>query len=386
MRLALPGSALFHLGAIALIVFAWPGAEPDDSPPAGSVAVSLISVSSFAANATEIVASDASVAALSAGSSVTSVPPAEAPTLTPAEPTPVETRAETVEPVQSPEPATATPTETAEPPPPETAELTPVGTTPPSEPVAQPPAETTEPATAADAEPVAPAESMPLDAVPPIEAQSVLTVASANAVIAATARPVAPQAQAAAAPPPESIAALQPTATLSPDSVTEQRVAPVPATLTIERTNRPIATAPPPARPTPQPTQQRQPRPQPPAPSQAGSGGNAAADSVASHGGARQQSDAGAGGEAAAARYTSQVLSAVRRALRRVNGARGEVLMRFTVNAGGQLTSVSVRRSSGNAAIDAAGTATVQRASFPPIPPQTGRSNWTFDIPLAFGG
>src|SRR5690606_3327021 len=116
-------------------------------------------------------------------------------------------------------------------------------------------------------------------------------------------------------------------------------------------------------------------------------GGRNQADAVAAAGAPAAASGQGSGGQAEVARYPSVVIRELRRALRRSGSGRGEVVVRFTVSAAGQLAGVSVARSSGNQAVDAAGLATVQRAApFPPIPPGAGRSSWTFDVPLAFEG
>jgi protein TonB len=61
--------------------------------------------------------------------------------------------------------------------------------------------------------------------------------------------------------------------------------------------------------------------------------------------------------------------------------------VRFTVLADGSVAGISIGRSSGNAAIDQAGLATVSRAApFPPIPDGANRADWTFDVPLEFRG
>ena len=62
---------------------------------------------------------------------------------------------------------------------------------------------------------------------------------------------------------------------------------------------------------------------------------------------------------------------------------RGEVWVRFTVEASGQVSGVRVVRSSGDAGVDQAGLSAVQRAA-PFAPPPGG--GMTFDVPLAFGG
>ncbi|WP_332692622.1 cell envelope integrity protein TolA [Devosia sp.] len=167
---------------------------------------------------------------------------------------------------------------------------------------------------------------------------------------------------------------------LEPVSSAELKTAPVPQTLSFERPSQPTY-------PKPAPVQtQSKPRAPAPQPSQSGNGGTNNADAIASAGGTAQQAGAGNGGDAEVARYPSEVLGRLRRALGSNSTSRGEVVVRFTVLANGQVSGISIGRSSGNAAVDQAGLATVTRAApFPPIPAQANRSNWTFDVPLAFG-
>jgi periplasmic protein TonB len=169
------------------------------------------------------------------------------------------------------------------------------------------------------------------------------------------------------------------TSVIEPVSSADLKVAPIPQTLSLQRTSRPTYPKP----------EQQQPRQQQPAPqpSQAGNGGANNADAVAAAGGAVQQASAGSGGEAEIARYPSEVLRKLRRVLRSSNGQSGEVVVRFTVLANGSVAGISIGRSSGNAAVDQAGVATVNRAApFPPIPAAANRSDWTFDVPLEFRG
>jgi protein TonB len=163
---------------------------------------------------------------------------------------------------------------------------------------------------------------------------------------------------------------------IEPVSSVELKVAPVPQTLSQERISRPTY---------PKPEAQQPPRPQPP--SQGGNGGANEVDAVAAAGGAVQQANAGSGGDGEAARYPADVLRKLRRVLRSTNGLSGEVVVRFTVLADGSVAGISIGRSSGNAAIDQAGLATVSRAApFPPIPDGANRADWTFDVPLEFRG
>jgi protein TonB len=122
-------------------------------------------------------------------------------------------------------------------------------------------------------------------------------------------------------------------------------------------------------------------------PLQAGNGGNSAADAKASApaGGPKVTDQNGNG--AAVTKYPGHVLAKLRRALRYPSGGRGtgEVSVQFTVTAAGGVSGVRVVRSSGNPVFDKAAMETVRRAApFPPIPPEAGRSTWTFTMPLGF--
>jgi protein TonB len=330
MQRALPGSALVHAAIIgaAFIGFSWP--EPDDAPAAESVSVSIVTMSSVSANATEVVQSDSTVDMVSSGAAETTPT-----TVEPIEPELVEPTTEPVEPLE-----------------PET-----------QEPVTEPPLEPVPPEAQEQAAEQA-VEPLPPDSVEPVEATTEVAVLSSTAINALASEPVA-MAQ------PE---------TIEPVSSEDAKVAPVPQTLSFDR----------PSTPTTRPQPQQQPRPRqatPPPPSTAGNGGANNADAVAAAGSAAQPVGSGSGGEAEVARYSSEVLRKLRRALRSNNGPNGEVLVRFTVLANGQVVDIGIGRSSGNSAVDQAGIATVGRAApFPAIPPAANRSSWTFDVPLAFGG
>jgi len=319
MRLALPGSALVHIGALGLVLagFSWPEAE-DAAPPA-PLSIDIVPMATITANASQPVLSDNAVSALSAGSTASPLAPLSSETLEP--------MSENIEPVT--------------PPPLDVAEAEPVAAVAAARPL-----------DLAEAEPVELASTMdnPARVQPPA--------------------PLSPQAPADLAP--------LASADLAPVSVEDLNAAPVPHALSFTRPAEPIVHK-------PRPHQAQRP-PAPAAP--AGNGGADAADSTASSGGARAPaSSSGNGGSADVARYPSQVIGKLRAALRRNGGERGEVVVRFTVLAGGQLAGVSILRSSGRAGVDQAGLAIVRRAApFPPIPAGAGRANWTFDVPLAFGG
>jgi protein TonB len=123
------------------------------------------------------------------------------------------------------------------------------------------------------------------------------------------------------------------------------------------------------------------------APQQAGNGGNSDQDSAASRSTAGQAGQ-GSGGSADEARYPGQVERKVARALRypsEARGAQGEAVVTFSVGASGGLLSLGIGRSSGDAILDQAALATVQRAApFPAFPAGSARTSWDFAIPLVF--
>lgn len=353
MRLALPGSALVHAGAVSLLFigFVWPDAQ-DAAAPA-PVTVNIIPISNVATNATEVLDTSNTVSSLSAGGPET---------VEEIVPDTLEPVSETVEPV-APDRLEAV----------ENEQLEPVQDTA-----------------------LAPQQIESLDAISSESVEAVeLTTTAASDI---SAPPVAPL----RSEPLERIETATLSATSSPSTVDPVETASLTA-ISAPATLEPVETqtlVTPPAMPTPlserppdRPAPRQAPRPQPaerrPAapPTTAGNAGNSNADSTASAGSAApRQSNSGSGGEAEVARYPSQVIGKLRNAMRR-GGDRGEMIVRFTVDANGGLQGVSVSRSSGNAAVDAAGTALVQRAApFPPIPVAAGRNSWTFDVPLAFGG
>ena len=304
MRYALPGSALVHACILGAALFGFVSPEAEDAPAPAPVRVSIVALSTVTSNSTEVLESDASVSAVSAGSVAETVEPLPS------------------QPVPTVEPAT-------------------------SEPIVPQQVDRVEPDTV-DATETPP----PPEAVAPLEASEIVELAA------------------------DTIEPLQ-TASIEPVAVEDLKVPPVPRMLSFQRPSTPTPRA--------EIHQRRQPRPQA-APSRRGSGGENQADAVASAGSAAA-SGQGSGGEAEVARYPGMVIGELRRALRRTGSTRGEVIVRFTVSANGQLAAASIATSSGNDAIDSAGLATVQRAApFPPIPPAAGRSTWTFDVPLAFGG
>lgn len=169
--------------------------------------------------------------------------------------------------------------------------------------------------------------------------------------------------------------------TIEPVDVSDAKVAPVPLTLSFAR----------PSQPTARPAQQPQPSPKsaatPPA-SQLGNGGSSNSDTAASAATAGNSGSTGTGGSAETARWQNQVQRRLANALRyprSAGGARGDVLVRFTLAADGSASSVRIVQSSGNPVLDQAGLETVSRAApFPPIPAEAGAQTWVFTFPLSF--
>ncbi|MDR7032813.1 TonB family protein [Mesorhizobium sp. BE184] len=95
-----------------------------------------------------------------------------------------------------------------------------------------------------------------------------------------------------------------------------------------------------------------------------------------------------AAGNAAVSNYPGKVAAKLRRAMRSlsrstISKARRDVRVSFTVNASGGLSGVGIASSSGSPDLDQAALAIVRRAApFPPIPPDAGRSSWSFTLPL----
>lgn len=337
MHYALPGSALVHALALGagLLLFATP--QADDAPAMQSVSVEVISIAFVSANQTSTVQSDATETLVSAGAEAQ--PP---------------TTPETVEVMESETLEPPVEAEAIEPPPPD---------------------------------PVKPTEVEPVELSEPERVEvALLSAISPEPLTAETVAPVTP-----AAAPPEQAAPVQPVeqATLEPIDTSALEMAPLPHVLSLQRPSEPTrqqqAVTPPP-RATPKPPVQQQAQPRSAAP--AGNGGQNQADAVAARPSGGQRGNSGAGGDAEIARYPSQIVAKLRRALRYprgAGGAAGEVHVQFTVSAGGQPSGVRIVKSSGNAAIDQAGMDTVLRAApFPPIPPGAHRTNWGFTVPLAF--
>jgi protein TonB len=377
MRYALPGSALVHatvLG-VALIGFAWP--EGEDAPAPAPVTVDIVAVATVSTNASQVVESDATVSAVSAGAQPTVAEPVVPPRL---EPTTEQVEAEEaplVRPVDAKVEASQ---------PPATVEAQRAESAQPLEPSAPAESIAAAPVVRAEAPVVSASEEAPelteltTTAISPLQSLNIAPVAPAQEERQDTASVLQPT-----SPPSDAVEAVVASA-LAPLSSEDLKVAPVPRTLSFERPSAPTVPKPQPPTRTenPQPrtqqqtaTRQQTQRP----PSQAGNGGQNDGDSAAASGGSPRPSGAGTSGEADIARYSSQVRNKVMRAAR--GRDRGEVWVRFTVQANGAVSGVRIVRSSGSATTDEAGLSAVQRAA--PFPPPPGGS-MTFDVPLAFGG
>ncbi|WFU07938.1 TonB family protein [Rhizobium sp. CB3090] len=123
----------------------------------------------------------------------------------------------------------------------------------------------------------------------------------------------------------------------------------------------------------------------------AGSGGESEQDSKkgAAEGTETAQSNANSqadgqrsgSGSAAVANYPGKVQSRIRRAVRLSSKYEKGMMVRIrlTIGAGGELSSLSVARSSGIPELDDAVTDGVRRAApFPPLPPEWGKPSWSF--------
>lgn len=87
------------------------------------------------------------------------------------------------------------------------------------------------------------------------------------------------------------------------------------------------------------------------------------------------------------ATWGSRIRTRIERRKRFPKGARakGRVILKVAISRSGQLQGVSVRRSSGHAALDAAAVKAVRQAGkFPPAPKQLTRAVYQFSLPVDF--
>lgn len=278
-----------------------------------------------------------------------------------------------------------------------------------------------EPATVAEIEPtegeeIASAEvltAVPQDVIAPVEAVMPRVVDAAASVVADTvqasqsdpleAMRTATIGELAPEPPlqqipPELLKPAEPvvpteTASLAPVVKEELQVAPIPKPRIVRK---PVEAKAEPAKEQPaerpkqadKPAEQKPEKKKPSKQANLGNGGAAEADSAASKKSGGGQGKKDDGGSAAASKYPGLVQAKVTRSAKypaKAKGEDGEALVSFTLNAGGKVVKVALARSSGNAALDGAALAAVDRAApFPPIPEAAGRSTWSFTVPLYF--
>jgi len=208
-----------------------------------------------------------------------------------------------------------------------------------------------------------------------------------------------------AAEPVTTTAEAVPVTALAPSYTTPMIAAPVPATNDPESPRPALAH---PVKPTEEPELRKIPKPAPkpkqikkvrkkPANKQVASGQKVTNSNIDNKAGSRQGEDAKeaapsghnksksrsrATGNAAASNYPGKVRSKIARTRQKNAGGRGVAIVSFKVVSGGQATSVSVSKSSGNSRIDGAAMAHIKRASPFPKPPPGAQTR--FVIPIEF--
>lgn len=176
-------------------------------------------------------------------------------------------------------------------------------------------------------------------------------------------------------PPPEPLPEEPEVVEETPPPVQEEVEVPLPAPKPV-----PVEEPPPPEPPKPRPQEVAKPKPPrekpAPRPAPAAKAANAAAAQVApSQRNAASQTVAGSGfGSVSPARWQSKLMAHLERRKRYPSGARsrgeqGTVQVRFSIDTGGNVLSVSLARSSGFAELDQAVLDLVRRASPVPAPP-----------------
>lgn len=133
------------------------------------------------------------------------------------------------------------------------------------------------------------------------------------------------------------------------------------------------------------------PQPQPPAASapraaQTAKGAGPAAEAGQSQDRAQQTGAGRAASQRLMAQWGGQVRAKIERKKRYPAGTRaaGKVILRLRLDAAGALHSVSVRRSSGDRALDQAALSAVTQARLPRAPKGLGTGLFTFDLPMSF--
>jgi len=370
MRKAAAASFAIHAG---LIAGAWafmqmgPAVSETD---AESVSVDIISMDMVSTDPSEVV-TESNQTLVSAGAEVEAM---EVPEVAEAEPL----VAEAVQPVQAIAADAAEPVEAVESEEIASAEvLTAVVET--AQPVVGDVPQIVSEAATIVAETVTPSQSDPLDAIRTATIRELTPETPAQVLPQALVKPV------------ETIQPVQ-EASLSPtvEEITEVVPIPMPRIVRepVEAKAEPIKERPKAEQPKKQPEKQQPERKPPSKQANLGNGGAADADTAASKKSGGGQGKKDDGGSAAASKYPGLVEAKVVRAAKypkKAKGDGGEALVSFVVGASGKVVQVALARSSGNAALDDAAIAAVNRAApFPPIPEAAGRSSWSFTVPLYF--
>jgi protein TonB len=95
-------------------------------------------------------------------------------------------------------------------------------------------------------------------------------------------------------------------------------------------------------------------------------------------------------GNASFSNYEGKVRSKLNRSVRypsraETRGVKGVVHLQFVIAANGAVSGVRVTKSGGSPVLDTAALEAARRASpFPKIPQESGRSSWTFTVPIQF--
>lgn len=115
-----------------------------------------------------------------------------------------------------------------------------------------------------------------------------------------------------------------------------------------------------------------------------GNGGEAEADSAAAKAAGGKQGKVATAGKGDISAYEGKVRAKLLKAVRKPRDSdSGDVRVMFTLDANGRVTYAALSRSSGDAKLDQAAMAAIERAApYPKIPQGTGKSSWSFTIPI----
>ncbi len=373
MRWAIPASVSLHLGLLAAAWLAMQWKPEELSLSEAAVSIDIIAMEDAVTEPSETI-SEATANLVSAGTASLASEPEEAEAIAPVE-------VAAVQPVAP--PAAVAVTETVQPA--ETEDLVSAEVlTALSEvehPIAAPALQVTDEAAPLVAETVAPSEAEILERLdeaakltefqPPPEAQEI-TTASINPVTPA--EPVTVANLAPALEPVEEIAA--------PPPVPKPRIVrkPVEAEQKPAEDKKPVEKKKA-EKPTEKPVEKKQPKKV----ASLGNGGEAEADSAAAKASGGTAGKVTAAGQGALDAYQGKVRSRLLKAVRAPKGGKGlEARVMFTLDAKGRVISAKLSKSSGDAKLDQAAFAAVERAApYPPIPEGAGKSTWSFTIPIA---